>query len=182
LRVSRASQLVIKIDNADSLSKNLGTSIAFIGNTPPLFAAESQSATVSIDGGQPYNITYGDPKPPSYTQWYMSPTLAEGSHTISVGQLDGTAVDFALISVGPETSLSGKTIFVDDTNSAIQYSGQWSVNTDKFSAGTLPDGFPAGNSTHRSITPGDTFTFRFSGSFCIVKSTFLWECNLKFSL
>ncbi|KIM46780.1 hypothetical protein M413DRAFT_422146 [Hebeloma cylindrosporum] len=140
-----------------------GTSIAFIGNTPENFFAESQIATVSIDGGRAYNTTYGTTAPPAYVQWYQSPTLADGKHNITISHLAGTAVDLALITVGPKTSLQGKTLIVDDDNSAIQYSGTWSSNTSPFNAGTLPDGFPVGNSTHRSTTLGDTITFRFTG-------------------
>jgi hypothetical protein len=69
----------------------------------------------------------------------------------------------ALITVGPNTSLQGKTLIADDDNSAIEYSGTWTRNASPFNAGTLPDGFPVGNSTHRSTTAGDIITFRFTG-------------------
>ena len=69
----------------------------------------------------------------------------------------------ALITAGPNTSLQGKTLIADDDNSAIEYSGTWTRNTSPFIAGTLPNGFPVGNSTHRSTTPGDVITFKFTG-------------------
>ena len=122
----------------------------------------SQSATVSIDGGAPYNIVYGG-APPSYMQWYQSPSLPDGKHTITVGHLAGTSVDYAIIKVGSNTSLSGTTVIVDDESPAITYSGGWSRSTAQFNAGTLPDGFPYGNSTHRSSNVGDSITFRFTG-------------------
>lgn len=151
-----------------------GTSIAFIGNTPENFFAESQIATVSIDGGRAYNTTYGTTAPPAYVQWYQSPTLADGKHNITISHLAGTAVDLALITVGPKTSLQGKTLIVDDDNSAIEYSGAWSSNASPFNAGSLPDGFPVGNSTHRSTTLGDTITFRFTGTSVSVYGIFSW--------
>jgi len=122
----------------------------------------SQSATVSIDGGAPYNIVYGG-APPSYMQWYQSPSLPDGKHTITVGHLAGTSVDYAIIKVGSNTSLSGTTVIVDDESPAITYFGGWSRSTAQFNAGTLPDGFPYGNSTHRSSNVGDSITFRFTG-------------------
>ena len=69
----------------------------------------------------------------------------------------------ALITVGPNTSLQGKTLIADDDNSAIKYSGTWTGNASPFNVGTFPHGFPVGNSTHRSTTPGDVITFRFTG-------------------
>ena len=140
-----------------------GTSIAFIGNTPPNYFSGSQIATVSIDGGTAYNTTYGTTPPPAYGQWYQSPTLPNGNHTITVSHLALTSVDMALITVDPNTSLQGKTLIVDDDNSAIEYSGTWTRSTSPFNEGTLPDGLPVGNSTHRSTTVGDTITFRFTG-------------------
>jgi hypothetical protein len=101
--------------------------------------------------------------PQAYVQWYQSPTLSDGNHSITVSHIAGTTVDMALITVGPNTSLQGKTLIADDDNSAIEYSGTWTINASPFNAGTLPDGFPVGNSTHRSTTPGDVITFRFTG-------------------
>jgi len=73
------------------------------------------------------------------------------------------ALDYAVVKVGNQTSLSGQTVIVDDDSSLIQYSGQWSRSTNKFTPGNLPSGYPYGNLTHRSSNPGDTFTFQFSG-------------------
>ncbi|KAF8155938.1 hypothetical protein B0H34DRAFT_659542 [Crassisporium funariophilum] len=151
-----------------------GTSVAFIGNTPDSQAVLFQTATVSIDGGTPYNITYGDVPPPAYRQWYQSPTLADGPHTIRMGHLAMTAVDFALVRVGSQTPLSGKRVFVDNDNAAFKYDGTWSRETGQFNAGSLPDGFPVGNSTHRTSTPGSTMTFRFSGTAASIYGIFDW--------
>ena len=104
-----------------------------------------------------------DPIPQSYVQWYQSPTLADGNHTIKVDEADGVALDYATIAVGQNTLLSGKTIIVDNEDSAIHYSGSWTRNTDEFFAGGDKKGRPFRNSTHQSTTPGDTITFLFSG-------------------
>ncbi|KDR80173.1 hypothetical protein GALMADRAFT_208345 [Galerina marginata CBS 339.88] len=147
--------------------------LEFEGNTPN--NVYSQTATVSIDGGAPYTITYSTTiAPPAYLQWYQSPTLADGKHTIVVGQLDGTAVDYALVELGPNTSLDGKTIVVDNDDSALQFSGNWARNTDEFNAGSLPNGFPLHGSTHRSSTPGDSITLMFSGTSTAVYGIFNW--------
>ena len=120
---------------------------------------------VTIDGGTPYNTSYMDPIPQTYLQWYQSPTLAEGNHTIRVDGVGGTSLDYATISVGQNTPLSGKKIIVDNDDSTVHYSGSWTRNTDHFIPGGVPKGLPFRNSTHRSTTPGDTITFLFSGQF-----------------
>jgi hypothetical protein len=90
--------------------------------------------------------------------------LSEGNHTIKVdGIFGGTSLDYATITVGQNTLLSGKKIIVDNDDSTVHYSGGWTRNTDKFVPGGLPKGLPFQNSTHRSTTPGDTITFLFSG-------------------
>ncbi|PPQ92273.1 hypothetical protein CVT25_008581 [Psilocybe cyanescens] len=155
-----------------SLTFEGGKSIAFIGNTPS--DPSSQTATVSIDGGAPSTITYPG-TPPAYVQWYQSPTLSDGTHNITVGHLGGTAVDYALIEVGQNTPLSGKTIVVDDDDPSIQYSGSWIRDTDEFDAGSLPDGFPLHNGTHRGSQVGDTITLRFFGTSYSVYGIFSWE-------
>ena len=128
-----------------------------------------------IDNGAVFNITYDDPSPPTYKQWFQSPKLSDGKHTITVSNLAfGTSIDFAIVNVGNQTPLTGQTIVVDDDNPSILYTSHWSRNTNKFIAGTLPVGYPYGNSTHRSSTPGDTFTFRFTGALVVIPRNFHW--------
>lgn len=96
-------------------------------------------------------------------QWYQSPLLAEGTHTIVVNQMAGTSVDYAIVTVGLNTPLTGMTAIVDNDDPSIQFTGGWMRNTNQFDSGSVPDGFPYRNSTHRSSTPGDTALFRFQG-------------------
>ena len=144
-----------------------GTSIAFIGITPPTSFRDSEFTTVSIDKGTAYNTTYGTQalsvsSDQAYIQWYQSPTLSDSNHSITFSHFAG-AIDMALITVGQNTSLQGKTLIVDNDNPAIEYFGTWTRNTNPFNSGEIEDGFPVGNTTHRSMTPGDTITFRFTG-------------------
>ncbi|KAF9474034.1 hypothetical protein BDN70DRAFT_936980 [Pholiota conissans] len=150
-----------------------GTSITFIGITPP--STYSQTAKVSIDGESSSPITYDSSiEPPAYVQWYQSPFLTEGRHTITVNGLAGTALDMAIITVGPDTSLAGNKIFVDDNDPALQYSGSWTERTDGFNARALPDGLPVGNSTKRTTTPGDSMFFQFFGTSIALYGIFNW--------
>ena len=125
----------------------------------------SQSIIVSIDGGTPYNTLCTDLTSPSYLKWYQSPTLSEGKHIIKVDNLNGTSLDYATITVGENTSLSRKKVIVDnDDLGAVHYFGSWIRTEEGFPpGGNILAGLPFRGSTHRSATPGDTITFRFSG-------------------
>ncbi|KAF8155937.1 hypothetical protein B0H34DRAFT_799024 [Crassisporium funariophilum] len=150
-----------------------GTSVRFYGNTPapPL----SQNILVTIDGGPSYNTSYGDSSPPSYGQWYQSPELNDGHHNITIDRIDGTSIDFAVVTVGPDTRLAGKRIIVDDDDPSVQYSGNWRRDTSKYNAGDLPDGFPFRNGTHQTSTVGDSLTFRFSGTSTALYGILSWS-------
>ncbi|KIK04494.1 hypothetical protein K443DRAFT_417841 [Laccaria amethystina LaAM-08-1] len=150
-----------------------GTSVAFFGNTAPVFT-DSQILTVAIDGGKPYNTTYDDPSPQSYRQWYRSPTLAEGKHNISLSHIAGTALDFAVVTVGRNTPLARTKVIVDNEDPSITYTGSWTQNTDKFVPGSLPSGLPYHNSTHQSVNAGDSFAFSFTGSSVSIYGIMSW--------
>ena len=139
-----------------------GTSVAFFGITPS--ASSSQTLTISIDGGNPTNTTYNDPNPPSYRQWYQSPTLAEGSHNISISHLAGTSLDFAIVTVGQDTPLAKQVAIVDNENPAITFQGNWTQNNASFYSSQILFGLPFQNTTQDSTTIGDSLTFLFTGT------------------
>ena len=146
----------------ESMRCCLGTSIAIIGNTPN--ALSSQWAFVSIDGGPEYNVSYMDPAPPSARQWFQSPTLSDGTHTINISRIAGTSIDFVVITPGQDTPLSGETLIVDDGDPSITYTGSWELNTSPYNCGYDPRvSLPYGNSTHQTNSAGASATFRFSG-------------------
>jgi hypothetical protein len=88
---------------------------------------------------------------------------------MTISNLYEAAIDYIVVKVGNDTSLTGQTVIVDDDSSLIQYSGQWTRNTNTFTSGrsslglSATPGYPYGNATHWSSKPGDNFTFRFSG-------------------
>ncbi len=97
----------------------------FTGNTPG--TSNKQNFSVSIDGADEYVASY--PSPAEYLQWYMSPTLEEGNHTITLSELDNIDVDYAIVAVGNQTTVQGKDILMDDTSNAIVWTGDWQANT-----------------------------------------------------
>lgn len=139
-----------------------GTSVAFFGITPG--TSSLQTFTVSIDGGYPTNTSYNDPNPPSYRQWYQSPTLAEGLHNISLSHLAGTSLDFAVVTAGKDTPLAGQVAIVDNENPAITSQGNWTQNNTSFYSSQILFGLPFQNTTQDSTTIGDSLTFNFNGT------------------
>jgi hypothetical protein len=87
---------------------------------------------VTIDGNTPYSSSTGDTHPQLYMQWYQSPVLPSGPHSVKISQMQGEAVDYLVIMPGDDTPLNGETLMVDDTYSGIHYSGSgWrSVGSD----------------------------------------------------
>ena len=142
--------------------------MAFFGVTPPVFNG-SQLLIVSIDEGQPINTSYNDPNPPSYRQWYQSPTLTEGLHQISLSHIAGTSLDFAVVTVGNDTPLAGQIAIVDNEDPGITFNGNWTRSEASFVSGQFSDGLPFHNSTQDSTTIGDTLTFLFTGTVFLVQ-------------
>ncbi|KAK0466694.1 hypothetical protein IW261DRAFT_1574339 [Armillaria novae-zelandiae] len=139
-----------------------GSVIAFTGNTPP--STQKQTFSVSIDDAYIYVASY--PFTHTYMQWYMSPMLEEGAHTITLTEMDGTDVDYALIGVGNQTNILGKDILVDSISDRIVWTGDWQTNTSTLihASNFHIVNYPLGNSTKDSRTVGDSFSFKFSGT------------------
>ena len=117
---------------------------------------------MQIDKGTPFKVN--DTLGRAYKQWFQTPTLFDGSHTIAVDCSIGTQVDFAIVDVGNQTRLAGRDIIVDNESPSISYFGHWNRSTSRFNDTSVNLRSPYGNSTHRSSTPGDIFTFRFTGA------------------
>lgn len=100
-------------------------------------------------------------------QWYQSPVLKAGQHTLNVSSMRGTALDLILITPGPDTSLDGQTLMVDDSYSGIKYVGDgWTEVTDhKFVRDGPSLGWPVLNGTHQSNKVGDSMTFSYTGMY-----------------
>ncbi|KAF8968823.1 hypothetical protein BDZ97DRAFT_331274 [Flammula alnicola] len=151
-----------------------GTSVAFFGVTPSV-SGDSQTFAVSIDGSAPYNTTYSDPNPPTYRQWYQTPLLAEGTHNIALSNIAGASVDFAVVTVGENTSLTGQHVIADNDDPGFTYDGKWKRSQAEFNSGPQPDGNPYHNTTHQTNDIGDLFTYRFSGSSAAIYGIFTWS-------
>ncbi|PPQ67763.1 hypothetical protein CVT24_002773 [Panaeolus cyanescens] len=100
-----------------------------------------------------------------YQQFFETPLLKEGQHTIHLQDPDWEALDFMLVGVGPHTNLDGKVLWVDNEDPQIQYSGTtWRRNSARLDGSYPSYTTPIGNSTHQASTPGDLLTFTFYGA------------------
>ena len=161
LKVSYFTSLSLPLFQLD-LTLVLGTSVAFFGLTPS--DNNSQILAVSIDGSEPTNTSYNDPNPPSYRQWYQSPTLTEGPHQITLSNLSGPSFDFAVVTVGNNSPLEEQVIIVDSEDPLIKYGGNWHLNSGLSNSTQFPEGLAFHNSTQDSSTIGANMTFRFTGT------------------
>ena len=164
--------LSCQIPPSSESNPGIGTSVAFFGITPPAYS--SQIMSVSIDGSNPTNASYNDPSPPSYRQWYQSPTLPEGLHNISLSRINGTSFDFAIVTAGNDTPLAGQRAIVDNESPAITFQGNWKQNKAPSISSQIPDGLPFQNTTQDSTTVGDSLTFPFNGTFSYHRIVIGW--------
>jgi hypothetical protein len=141
-----------------------GVGVSIWGTT----AVAPQDFMVSIDGSAPYNTSTSDPKPQHYMQWYESPQLAAGQHSMNISNILATSIDLLLITPGPDTSVANQTLLVDDSYFGIKYIGTgWKVQTDqKFARSANVPAQPIHNGTHQTGTIGDGLFFAFSGVSC----------------
>ncbi|KAF9024337.1 hypothetical protein BDZ89DRAFT_1069151 [Hymenopellis radicata] len=87
--------------------------------------------------------------------------------TVSIDNLLPIVLDYVVVTAGPQTVLTGRTLVVDNNSSEISYSGQWTIKHDQpLGALTAPTHalYPFDNGTHESTHIGDTATFRFEGT------------------
>jgi hypothetical protein len=92
--------------------------------------------------------------------FYKSPRLEYGTHTLTVTVdrwytgLKGYIFDF--VTVGGRNETNSDVIIVDESDSAVQYSGHWAIEGS-------PE-YEYQGTTHKSTTAGSTAVFQFNGS------------------
>jgi hypothetical protein len=100
-------------------------------------------------------------------QWYQSPELEEGHHSVTINQMRGAAVDYVVVTPGLNTLLVGQTLMVDNTYSGIEYSGPGWTDMQAFSFNGGNNGALRAhafqNTTQETSTAGDSFTFSYTG-------------------
>ena len=133
----------------------IGTTVSWIGLRGP----QGGIARVYLDGA--FQATVDTYAPTQFqTVNYTATTLAAASHTLTVevtGQRNAAATD-SLIYVDAFDVQSR----IEDTNSAIVYSGSWTLDTPRLFSGTSLN--TAAGSATRSATAGSRAEFTFTGT------------------
>lgn len=163
-----------------------GTEFRVVGYTQPV--GTSPQFQVTIDTNTAYNTSTDDNAPEHWQQWYQSPVLPDGHHTIKIDQMNGIGIDFMVLTPGPDTQLNGQTLIVDDTYNGIKYSGAngnggWQVNNNAaFVQSTIWGGSNFMNTTHSTSTTGDTLIFSYTGSNASIYGNMLWDQTGSYSI
>jgi hypothetical protein len=139
----------------------IGVAVAIWGTT----AKAPQEFSVSIDGNPSYETSTSDKDPQSYLQWYQSPQLPPGQHSINVTNILATGIDYFVVTPGPDTSLEGKSLLVDDMYPGIKYNGAgWKARRgQRFRRREKILAQPFQNGTHQTTNIGDSLFFAFQG-------------------
>ncbi|KAJ7577552.1 hypothetical protein C8J56DRAFT_899171 [Mycena floridula] len=154
-----------------------GTEIIFVGFTGFFNGtATPQGFTVAIDSNTAYSTSTGDRNPPSYIQWYQSPQLEPGIHSIKLDKLNGTGVDYILVSPGQDTPLTNRLLVVDDSYIGIDYENHWESDSHATvqGNGSAITGVTFQNTTHQTSIEGSYLKFSYSGTSASVYGMFSW--------
>ncbi|KAG6855857.1 hypothetical protein H0H87_009974 [Tephrocybe sp. NHM501043] len=112
----------------------------------------------------------------SYCQWWQSPPLGDGTHSIRLDGLTQTSLDFVTVSVSDTKLTAGQQIIIDDTDPLLKYNGKWYLNTDPFTVpGKKHTVVPFHNTTHQSNTIGDSVDLHFLGSSIAIYGVLSWS-------
>ena len=111
----------------------LGTSIEVYGT---IGYGGATNHTFAVDDSPPTSFyvpaVNSSTAPRYHQQFFVSPPLSDNDHTLVVTQQTSVSphanvfMDYFLYTPSGTSSLEGKTLFFDDTNAALNYSGTWS--------------------------------------------------------
>ncbi|KAG6836804.1 hypothetical protein H0H93_003050 [Arthromyces matolae] len=97
--------------------------------------------------------------------WYQSPILPDtnDTHTITFDDFPTMLIDYAVVSAGSKTILTGQTLLVDNTDPAIAYQGDWRTSTAIVAAANATSRAPVGGSICETTDGKASAVFQFVG-------------------
>jgi hypothetical protein len=123
------------------------------------------ASIASPDASYSVKIDDGAFEPQTRNGTYDSPVLSDGKHTLTYATASQKALpsfDYLTVTAGPSTPLRGQTLAVDDSDTSIVYSGNWSTTPP--SSVVVDASSPLyGNTAHWTSNIGDSFEFQFTG-------------------
>ncbi|KAJ7583010.1 hypothetical protein C8J56DRAFT_239096 [Mycena floridula] len=155
-----------------------GIEIIFVGFTA-IFngSASTQDFTVAIDSNKAYTTSTGDKSPPNYLQWYQSPQLEPGSHSIKLDKINGTGVDYIVVQPGPDSPLTNQILMIDDAYVGINYVNHWesSAAATVRGNGSSYGGSTFQNTTHQTSIEGAYLNFSYFGTEMAMYGIYSWD-------
>ncbi|THU94138.1 hypothetical protein K435DRAFT_900932 [Dendrothele bispora CBS 962.96] len=163
------------------------TSLALFGFTPVASNDQTFSVHIQTKDSDIGSWTNSYPSPDQGCQFFTTPNLpatgGDSTFFFDVSTSGGLSIDYAVMEVTNSTDLTGKTIIVDDSSPEITWQGNWqshsfdttiqiSFDVDPVHTGNTKGWHSHGNSTHRSISAGDSFIFQFAGTSITVAGIF----------
>ncbi|KAG6917186.1 hypothetical protein DXG01_003529 [Tephrocybe rancida] len=143
-----------------------GTSLSLFGEIPFAWPRDSTAYYVSVDGKERTSVTYDEPRFPA-GPIYTSPLLADSNHNITFFGFPKALVDYATVGIGKDTPLLGTSLIVDEIDTSITYTGQWSRNASIISYNGSGSRLPVGNTTSQTNVSQSSATLHFSGGYSI---------------
>ncbi|KAG6901180.1 hypothetical protein C0995_015737 [Termitomyces sp. Mi166 len=137
-------------------------SVIFSGTSITLFGwgNSSDSTNVTIDGQIQLGV-YFDSQ--DINAIYQSPPLNDTVHNMTISGFPFIVFDYAVVTAGDHTPLSGKGLIVDENDSAVVLDGSWAPNTSLVSQDSISMR-AYGNATRQTSSPGASVTFSFYGT------------------
>ncbi|KAG6915585.1 hypothetical protein DXG01_010853 [Tephrocybe rancida] len=144
------SAIVVGVSHVNFTLNFTGTSIAFYGyllrDTYPTNDTFNQSTVVDL--------------------WYETPSMPDNNttHTIAFHDFPTMLIDYAVVTAGRETPLTGQTLLADDTDTTIEYSGRWTRSSSVIEGTNVASRAPVDGSTYGTDDQHASATFRFTGT------------------
>jgi hypothetical protein len=148
-----------------------GTSIAIYGSVEPItdITPPFSQWSFSLDGGATDTFTPSNTQTGRQVLLHRYSSLSDGSHSITISRTGGTLprlwLDYLEYNISPKTDLQGSTLFFDDVDARIDYTGNWSAVPPSSMTGYVA---AFGNTATKVGTSGGSFTFTFDGVFVIL--------------
>ncbi|KAG6909664.1 hypothetical protein DXG01_016244 [Tephrocybe rancida] len=159
------SAIVVAVSHVTFDLNFTGTSIAFYGHR--LSDEDVSNDTENwIIVGNVSSVNLFIPQGNVVDLWYETPSMPDNNttHTILFRDFPSMLIDYAVVTAGQETLLTGQTLLVDDTDAAIEYTGSWTRSSNVIQGTDITSRAPVGGSTYGTGDQHASATFRFTGT------------------
>ncbi|KAG6918454.1 hypothetical protein DXG01_014331 [Tephrocybe rancida] len=130
-----------------------GTSIAFYGHILGDERPTNDSYNLIIVDTLPTANIFV-PQSTVVDLWYETPSMPDNNatHNITLVDFPTMLIDYAVVTAGRETPLTGQTLLADDTDDAIEYAGSWMRSSSVIKGANATSRAPVGGSTYGTGT------------------------------